>query len=167
MIDLSETQTLILSTACERKDGLVFPTPPHLKGGPVGNCLKSLLKRGLIEEVKADDLNTVWRHDEERGPITLRATKLARETLAVAADPERAVPAETPPLQRPKGSKQEILIAMLRAEGGAAIPEIAAATGWRSHSIRGAISGVLKKRLGLTVTSEKLRDRGRVYKIAS
>ena len=133
MTDLSETQHLILSTACARADGLVFPTPPHLKGGPVGNCLKSLLKRGLIEEFKADDLNTVWRHDEECGPITLRATRLAHETLAVAADPERAAQTCPTPVQRPKGTKQDILISMLRAEGGATIPEIAAATGWQSH----------------------------------
>ncbi len=166
-IELSDTQAVILSTACAREDALVFPTPPHLKGGPVGNCLKSLLKRGLVEEIRASDLNTVWRHDEERGPITLRATKLAHQVLGITDEPEDAAPAEPAPVQRPKGSKQEILIEMLRTQGGATIPEIVTATGWQPHSVRGAISGVLKKRLGLEVVSGKVDGRGRVYKIAS
>ncbi len=166
-IELSDTQAVILSTACAREDALVFPTPSHLKGGPVGNCLKSLLKRGLVEEIRASDLNTVWRHDEERGPITLRATKLAHQVLGIADEPEDAAPAEPAPVQRPRRSKQEILIEMLRTEGGATIPEIVAATGWQPHSVRGAISGVLKKRLGLKVVSGKESERGRVYRIAS
>ncbi|PHS72434.1 MAG: hypothetical protein COB22_04835 [Cycloclasticus sp.] len=45
--------------------------------------------------------------------------------------------------------------------------EIAKATKWLPHTIRGAISGALKKRLGLTITSEKIEGRGRTYKIAS
>jgi len=55
---------------------------------------------------------------------------------------------------------------MLRAEGGASIDEIVAATGWQPHTVRGAIAGALKKRLGLSVTSEKHKLRGRVYRIA-
>lgn len=54
---------------------------------------------------------------------------------------------------------------MLRASDGATIDEIVTATGWQAHSVRGAISGTLKKRLGLTVASEKQGGRGRVYRI--
>ena len=64
-IQLSDTQAVILSAACAREDAMVFPVTASLKGGAVGNVCKSLLKRGLIEEVTATDLNTVWRHDEE------------------------------------------------------------------------------------------------------
>jgi hypothetical protein len=39
------------------------------------------------------------------------------------------------------------------------------ATGWLSHTVRGAIAGALKKKLGLNVTSEKVEGRGRVYRI--
>ena len=38
-------------------------------------------------------------------------------------------------------------------------------TGWQAHSIRGAISGALKKKLGLTITSEADEIRGRIYRI--
>jgi len=54
---------------------------------------------------------------------------------------------------------------MLRADSGATIDEIVAALGWRSHTIRGAMSGALKKKLGLEITSEKIEGRGRIYKL--
>ena len=64
-----------------------------------------------------------------------------------------------------EGTKQATLIAMLRAADGATIEEIMAATNWQSHTVRGAMAGALKKKLGLEVTSEKVEDRGRVYKL--
>jgi hypothetical protein len=172
-IQLSDAQAVVLSTACAREDGMVFPVIANLKGGAVGNVCKSLLKRGLIEEVAATDLNTVWRHDEELGPITLRATPLAYSTLGITADPEEQTdsePATEPspePVRRRSGTKQEALIAMLRAEGGATIDEIVAALQWQAHTARGVLSGALKKKLGLTITSEKVDGRGRVYRLQS
>lgn len=64
-----------------------------------------------------------------------------------------------------EGTKQATLIAMLRAPEGATIAEIVAATGWQQHTVRGAMSGALKKKLGLAITSEKVERRGRVYTI--
>jgi predicted ArsR family transcriptional regulator len=63
-------------------------------------------------------------------------------------------------------SKQSQLIAMLKQPDGATIAEIAKALGWLPHTVRGAIAGALKKKLGLKVESEKADDRGRVYRIA-
>ncbi len=65
-----------------------------------------------------------------------------------------------------RGTKQAILIEMLRRPNGATIQQMSAKTGWQAHSVRGAISGALKKKLGLAVTSERVGDRGRVYRIA-
>ncbi len=171
-IQLSDTQAVILSAACAREDGMLFPVTASIKGGAVGNVCKSLLKRGLIEEVAATDLNTVWRHDEERGPITLRATPLAYGTLGITDDPEqqpdgqRDAATAPEPARRRSGTKQEAVIAMLRAESGATIDEIMAATNWAGHTTRGFLSGALKKKLGLTITSEKVDGRGRVYAIS-
>ncbi len=64
-----------------------------------------------------------------------------------------------------RGTKQAILIEMLRRPNGATIEQMTAKTGWQAHSVRGAISGTLKKKLGLAVTSEKVDGRGRVYRI--
>jgi len=162
-IQLSDAQSIIMSAACARDDGFVFPVTTSLKGGAVGNVCKSLLKRGLIEEVPATDLNTVWRHDEDRGPITLRATPLAHAVLGIGDASEPAEPAPEP-VRRRSGTKQAALIAMLRTEGGASIDEIVAALQWQAHTIRGVMSGALKKKLGLTITSAKIEGKGRVYR---
>ncbi len=67
---------------------------------------------------------------------------------------------------RPRaGTKQATLIDLLKRKTGATIADLVKATGWQSHSVRGAISGTLKKKLGLTVTSEPIEKRGRVYRI--
>ena len=83
----------------------------------------------------------------------------APEDAPAKADP--APKARTPR----EGTKQAKLIEMLRRPDGATIDEIAAATQWQPHTIRGAFAGALKKRLGLEVTSEKVEGRGRVYKL--
>jgi len=65
--------------------------------------------------------------------------------------------------QAPKpGSKQALVLDLLRRDGGATIAEVAHATGWQPHSVRGAISGTLKKKLRLVVNSET-SSRGRIY----
>jgi predicted ArsR family transcriptional regulator len=71
---------------------------------------------------------------------------------------------ESPPTVR-QGTKQALLIDLLKRKRGATIDEIAQAADWQAHSVRGAISGALKKKLGLAVTSEKVEGRGRVYRI--
>ena len=63
-------------------------------------------------------------------------------------------------------TKQAQLIAMLRRVEGATIAQIVEATGWQPHTVRGALAGALKKRLGLEIASEKVEGRGRVYRIA-
>ena len=63
-------------------------------------------------------------------------------------------------------TKQALLIGLLQRPQGASIAELVAATGWQNHSIRGAISFALKKKLGLNVTSQRDETRGRVYRIA-
>ena len=61
--------------------------------------------------------------------------------------------------------KQDEVIAMLRRSEGATVDEVASATGWQRHTVRGVFSGTLKKKLGLTLASAK-EERGRVYRIA-
>jgi Protein of unknown function (DUF3489) len=54
---------------------------------------------------------------------------------------------------------------MLRRQEGATIAQIARALDWQLHSVRGAISGSLKKKQGLTVVAEKSGDGDRIYRI--
>ena len=63
-------------------------------------------------------------------------------------------------------SKQSQLIAMLKRPDGATIAEVVETLAWQPHTVRGAIAGALKKKLGLKVESEKVDERGRVYRLA-
>jgi len=63
------------------------------------------------------------------------------------------------------GGKHAAIIKLLRRKKGATVAEIAKAIGWQDHSIRGAISGALKRKYGLPVTSSTEGNRGRVYRI--
>jgi Protein of unknown function (DUF3489) len=190
MPQLSDSQLVVLTAACQRPDRCVFPVTAKLKGNAAGNVLKSLLKKELIKEVRAKRDDTVWRHDEERGRMTLVATKAAFAALGIdprdEAEDAEADAAEAPanveaePKARPKspktkepktprtrdGTKQAQLIAMLRRAKGATIDEVVEALEWQPHTVRGAIAGALKKKLGLDVTSEKDEKRGRVYRAA-
>ena len=56
---------------------------------------------------------------------------------------------------------------MLRRPEGATIAEIVEATGWASHTTRGFFAGAIKKKLGLTIVSERIDARGRCYRIAA
>jgi hypothetical protein len=192
MPQLSDSQLVVLTAACQRSDRCVFPVTARLKGNAAGNVLKSLLNKGLIKEVRAKRDDTVWRHDENRGRITLVATNAAFAALGInaqetPADETESAPNDTedageePKAQRkaksrasrtaaPRtrdGSKQAQLIAMLRRAKGATIDEIAEALEWQPHTVRGAIAGALKKKLSLDVTSEKDEKRGRIYRIAN
>ncbi|EME71010.1 hypothetical protein H261_05474 [Paramagnetospirillum caucaseum] len=193
MIQLSDTQAVILSAACAREDGNLLPVTASLKGGAVNMVLNSLIKKELAEEIPAEPGAPVWREDEDGTPLTLRATAAAYAALGIesataptgadtAPEEEPAMDVaeqpETPPMgahgaheakparKTREGTKQEALIALLKRPEGASIEEISTEFGWAHHTVRGAIAGALKKKLGLAVTSEKVEGRGRTYKIA-
>jgi hypothetical protein len=89
--------------------------------------------------------------DDEAAPGKRRAkTKAAKRG--------EAAPGEKPTPRA--GTKQAQMIEMLKRPEGATVEQIAAATGWQHHTIRGAISGALKKKLGLTVEATRTREVG-------
>lgn len=90
-----------------------------------------------------------------RKQATTKTTKRVTKTKAAATK------ASTPRAE----SKQARLIAMLKRPEGATITEVVEALTWQSHTVRGAIAGALKKKLGLKVDSEKVDPRGRVYRV--
>jgi Protein of unknown function (DUF3489) len=75
-----------------------------------------------------------------------------------------ALPDPEPQPDAKRSSKQDEVVAMLRRPEGATVDEVAKATGWQRHTVRGVFSGTLKKKLGLTIASAK-EERGRVYRI--
>ena len=98
---------------------------------------------------------------EKRRKVGDREALIDQLWSAIEALPE---PEPQPDPKRP--SKQDAVIAMLRRPEGATVDEVASATGWQRHTVRGVFSGTLKKKLGLTLASVK-EERGRVYRISA
>jgi Protein of unknown function (DUF3489) len=198
MSKLTDTQLIILSTAGQRGDGTVLPLPKSLKlqGAATSHVLKSLLKKGLLDEQPAGNNAAAWRESKDGQRLTLVISAAGRQAIGVAAEEQSEPPPasitprgskrsagrrkaseakgatrpnskaqRTPAALRP-GTKLALLLDLLRRKGGATIAEVMKATDWQPHSVRGAISGALKKKLGLAVASDKVDGRGRVYRIA-
>ncbi|PKP84783.1 MAG: hypothetical protein CVT80_06295 [Alphaproteobacteria bacterium HGW-Alphaproteobacteria-2] len=173
MTKLSDTQTFILSRAAQNEDRIALPLPDSLRGGAATKVVGAMLAKGFLQEVDADMRKgePVWRETGDGHGVTLIATDAGLAAIGIEPDDAPALHASTETEAAPKahtlreGTKQAQLIAMLRAPEGATIEEIMAATGWRSNTVRGAMAGALKKKLGLDITSEKVDGRGRVYAI--
>lgn len=175
---------------------LPVPGSIKAKGGALANVMDSMISRGLIYECPAGIDDQTWREAEDGSRHTLRITETGRKVIGVdpvtdapataseksndqdsgdaspsnsdgEADDSEPAGLGASEDESPKMSgKQTAMIALLTRQKGATIAELTEATGWQAHSVRGAISGTLKKKLGYTVTSEKIEGRGRVYRIA-
>ncbi len=187
MTKLSDTQAIILSAAAQREDRIALPLPESLRGGAAAKVVGAMLAKGFLQEVDADMRKgePMWRETGDGHGVTLVATDAGLAAIGIELEDANHAPADATdaPTEEPapdthaateaaskahtprEGTKQAQLIAMLRAESGATIEEIVAALDWQAHTARGAMSGALKKKLGLTITSDKVDGRGRVYAI--
>jgi hypothetical protein len=190
MPKLTDSQLVILSAAAQRDSGATLPLPKSLKirGAAVTKTLDGLRQRGLLQEQPAPHHAIAWREDKDGRRMILVITAAGLKVLGGESAAEQPKPSRPATSTRTKaraetrvvrsqalkrkqitdrtGTKQALLIDLLKRKSGATIEEIVAATGWQAHSVRGAISGTLKKKLGLMVSSNKAADRGRVYRIA-
>ena len=154
---LSPAQSLLLRTAARRADGRVIP-PDTLRGGARVKVLTSLVQRGWIEP--ADDGHVMT--DAGYAAIgQLRPVPLDDVQLMDAIDDLKLL--EGIPV-RP-GTKLAALVMALRRPQGATSLQLMLATGWQPHSVRGAISGMLRKKLGLNVVLAHNDSGERVYRV--
>lgn len=150
MTNLNKTQIAILTAAAQSPEGHA-ERPLEAE-----DAVAKLIKRGLIISIPHPD-----------GPSRLMITEEGR--LAVHGEPapnaSGADTAAAPALTaEPKGKIGSVL-QLLRRPEGATIEAMMGITGWQAHSVRGAISGTIKKSLGLAVISGKVEG-VRVYRLA-
>ncbi|MEC9433327.1 MAG: DUF3489 domain-containing protein [Pseudomonadota bacterium] len=151
---LTQTQHDVLAAAATRANRRLQPLPERLKGGAAKKTLDALVARGLAAA------------DDPEGALVATEAGLAAIAGVEAVGEERGQQAGEDghkPRTSREGTKQAALIGMLRAESGATLVELSEALGWAPHTVRGAMSGALKKKLGLDVRSATVEGRGRVY----
>ena len=91
-----------------------------------------------------------------------RSSKVAA-AHAIAAKPEKTTAVDHEG-KSSTTSKQAVVIEMLRAPTGTTIDAMMQSTGWQQHSVRGFLAGVVRKKLKLKLSSEKI-DGSRIYRI--
>ena len=176
MTKLTETQTNILTAGAKRADNIAMPLPKGLAGAAAKMSVTKMIEHGWLQEVDANlrSGEPLWRETGDGHGTTLVVTDAG--LLAIGIEPmvlktvvaihKHAAEVPVPKVPTPRaGTKQAMLIELLRAPDGATMDEIVAKTGWLAHTARGALSGALGKKLGLVVTSEKDATRGRVYRL--
>jgi hypothetical protein len=105
--------------------------------------------------------------------MTKRKTPAKAPTQTAVAGPARRTPpsAEAKKHQRNTGSKlrskADLILGLLRRKNGASVAEIAQATGWQAHSVRGFLSGTVKKKLKLKIADDKPEGGARRYFVKS
>lgn len=151
--NLTITQTAVLKSAAARPDGNIEPLPATLRGGARIKVIEGLINKRLA--VRAGDSLLIT----DAGYAAIGVDRSTSEGTHSAGSP-----GVTPRSIRP-GTKLAKIIDLMRQPGGATIAQMMATTQWQAHTIRGAISGMIKKKLGLNVVSAKGPDGERVYRI--
>ena len=156
---LTTTQTAILKAAAARPDGSIEPLQPSLRGGARTKVIDGLLARGLIAESEGCHLLTDAGYAAvgKQRPVPKGVQKMDAPDALTRSEP-------IPHTLRP-GTKLAAIIDAMRNPGGATIAQMMASTGWQAHTVRGAISGMVRKRLGYEVVTEKGADGQRAYRI--
>ena len=188
---LSPSQHAILAHAINSTNGQIDWFPDNIKGGARKKVLDAMFNRALIindgtnwivanggyealgmirpvfeghtgaSQVLADEIGT-----EDPTDVEIDASNAVDPEIEAAVTAiETAARAEIKTPRTRDNSKQATVIGMLKRPEGATIPQIMAATGWLSHTVRGTFAGAFRKKLGLEITSTKDSGEQRVYRI--
>lgn len=170
---LTPAQHAILAYALERSDGKIVWFPDNIKGGARKKVLDGLVNRALITTdgtdwfVAAEGYDALGRPSPapDLAPMPPKADPEIEAAVAAAEATWAKERADTKPRTR-ENSKQAQVIAMLRRPEGSTVRQICEATGWQAHTVRGTFAGAFKKKLGLSIVSDKPQGGERVYRIA-
>ena len=175
---LTPAQHAILAYALEHTEGKIEWFPDNIKGGARKKVIEGLVNRALITPSGSDWLVAAEGYDAMGRARPAPAPRPL--PLPLPADPEidaavTAAEAEWAKDKAPnqvqakprtrENSKQASIIEMLKRPEGATIAQIVQLTGWQAHTVRGTFAGAFKKKLGLTIVSDKAKGEERVYRI--
>jgi hypothetical protein len=177
---LTATQNIVLQHALDHNDGRIDWFPESVKGGARKKVLDGLINRALITPSGNDwmvaaegydalgcarpgaepvtpipDIEASWTQPQEVEPATAAT---ATSTVTVVATEQKTRTREN--------SKQATVISMLKRPEGATIAQICEATSWQAHTVRGTFAGAFKRKLGLSITSDKTQGGERTYRVA-
>ena len=187
---LTPAQHAILAKAINTSGGKIDWFPDNIKGGARKKVLDGMFNRALI----TPDGEGWCVAAEGYDALGMKRPTITQPTPDVDAELEQAVAAaeatwtQAPTQVKPRtrenersdvsrgeaervgstrhNSKQAEVLRMLQRPEGATIGQICTATGWQAHTVRGTFAGAFKKKLGLTIVSDKPQGGERVYRIA-
>ena len=189
-IQLTHTQTQVLQYALDHNDGQVVWFPESVKGGARKKVLDGLFNRALVTTdggshwyVAAEGYDALGRPRPTVVSIAPLAPLVADPEMEATVAQHEAQWANEAQASAPvalatdlspdpvkvrirENSKQAQVITMLKRPEGTTIVQICEATGWQAHTVRGTFAGAFKKKLGLTIESDKVQGGERVYRIA-
>jgi hypothetical protein len=142
---LTDTQRALLEAAAQHPQKKLTNFPDTLKGGARIKVLTAMRNAQLIEASASE-------------PEVYLATATGLQEIGITTEQSRTTR---------EGTKQALLIELLSRAEGATLPQMTKATGWQVRTVRGAMAGALKKKLGLEITSEKQTGTDRVYRITT
>lgn len=143
---LTPAQENVLQQAA--KTGTLQASDLTIKGGARKKVLESLTSRGFLIVLQKPDTYDI--SPQGKAAIGLK---------------EKPAPKDKGKIRT--GTKLHTVIELLARPEGVAIEEIMNKTGWQKHTVRGTFAGALKKRLGLTIESEKPEGQDRIYRITA
>ena len=166
---LTPAQHAILAYALEHTGGKIEWFPDNIHGGARQKVLDGLFNRALITTdgshwfVAAEGYDAMGRDRPAIVPLTADPEIEAAVTAAEATWAQERIEPKT---RTRENSKQATVLKMLQRPEGATIQQICENTGWLAHTVRGTFAGTFKKKMGLTIVSEKAPGSERVYRIA-
>ncbi|WP_281647586.1 DUF3489 domain-containing protein [Parendozoicomonas sp. Alg238-R29] len=151
---LSPSQTTVLTLGHDKGTFTAQDVP--LNGGARKKVIDSLLNKQLIKAIPSKGN---W--------VDYALTPAGRQAIGVEEVPSEPKKSPVSKSKTRPGSKLDQVIKMLTRPEGATIAQIMEQTNWQQHTVRGTLAGALKKRLGMTIESEKPGGQERVYRITA
>jgi hypothetical protein len=169
---LSAVQQELLQAAARNPDGLAPGEMEGRSSAGVARAIAGLAKQKLVQEIATGAGDNGAGDETRRFRITAAGLRAIGAPDAMVGTAHDAVPGKRGAKVGAKEAsaapnKAERLIGLLKRKNGATLEELTAASGWQAHSVRGFLSGTVKRKLGRQLASERDEKGVRRYRIGA